>query len=463
MASHQEFYSTERTDSPQETADAAFARAKLLYDVKKWDRALAELQQALAAVPEHVNAHLLAGHCYLQLSRLQLARDEAREVVRLGPDLPQGYYLLALICNTQDRYREGLQAIEQAIGLRPDDGEYYAVKAMLLVNSGKEKAALQEAERALTLDPENTTAGHVRTVALLNLDRQHEASAAAARALARNPEDAVAWYHQGVQLKAEGRVGEAKYAFLQALAIAPDLRPAEEELIQVIGATHPFFALFWWLGFTIRRLPIIIMLWIVFSPVWITDEGVKTAHRHPEWAVPIYAGIALSWLLLVLCIFSRVLMRVAFRRGWIGKTASPREVKAWARRHRREQQALDHFDRGQELMRNGEWAEARRELLEALRGLPDDREIQAGLVEAMERRRDFTLWWEAIFAMMRMSTYWRFVAAFIGWVVFIAIFAAAVPNDHARDIAAWTLGGLAAGIFFSPSIFRWLLGQGWFR
>jgi tetratricopeptide (TPR) repeat protein len=70
MTPAQDSRNTGFTGTTPDTADAAYRRGRLLYDVKKWERALAEFQQALSLAPEHVNAHLLAGHCCLHLSRL---------------------------------------------------------------------------------------------------------------------------------------------------------------------------------------------------------------------------------------------------------------------------------------------------------------------------------------------------------------------------------------------------------
>ena len=155
-----------------EAYESAMSRARALIDVDNMDAALAELREALTHDPESVYAHYLASVCLGRLGRNAVAKFEAKEAIRLDPDFPYAYWALANVALDEEKYGEGLRAIDTALSMCPTEALILATKSVLLFDSDKPKQALEFAENALEFDPEDETARHVRALALVRLGRQ---------------------------------------------------------------------------------------------------------------------------------------------------------------------------------------------------------------------------------------------------------------------------------------------------
>ena len=51
----------------------------------RYEEALVPLKKALTLIPNHVLAHILLAVCYVELGRLEEARAEGAEVLRISP------------------------------------------------------------------------------------------------------------------------------------------------------------------------------------------------------------------------------------------------------------------------------------------------------------------------------------------------------------------------------------------
>jgi len=155
---------------------------------RRYERALAAFDAALAADPDRVDA---VAEQVLVLRSLG-AEDEA--LARLG-----------------DKPARGRTRLAQA--------KMQVMRATLLIDTGRPEAALAPLERALALEPMALDAYLEQWRALQALDRPREAEAAMAAAVAREPQFIDGWLRLGEAAATTGRPAQAIERFGRILAI----------------------------------------------------------------------------------------------------------------------------------------------------------------------------------------------------------------------------------------------------
>src|SRR6185369_9114223 len=86
----------------------------------KTDEALRDVGKAIKYDPNSVEAHYLRGILQFEERKFSDARDEAVFVISQGGRFPNAYTLLAQTQMATDRYREALEAFENALRLTAD-------------------------------------------------------------------------------------------------------------------------------------------------------------------------------------------------------------------------------------------------------------------------------------------------------------------------------------------------------
>lgn len=303
---------------------AAIQRAQVLADLGKYDHALREAQNALAADPESSRAHYLAGLCYVHLKDYKKAEHELKQAIRLDPDWAWPHWMMANMCVPRKKIRQGLREIDLALELDSNVPMFYATKGALFLNEGKPEKALKLTEQALSMSPEHTYSKHIRTLALVNLGRHAEADQEAVSALQKAPDNSDAWYQRGLQLYSKGQFAEARAAHLEAMRLNPENARAEEALVKAIAAKHPFFGLLcWWNVFLLKFPPrtrgLIIMGIILVTralPVGTALLPVSEGVESPLLGLSV--ALRVLWLLFCLyMIISRPLFRLAVKKRWL--------------------------------------------------------------------------------------------------------------------------------------------------
>ncbi|HOF88750.1 MAG TPA: tetratricopeptide repeat protein [Armatimonadota bacterium] len=297
--------------------DVVMEQAQALMALKRWDRALLVLQEGLALRPNDAPLHVMTGLCHYHLSQYGPARRSAEEAIAQEPSFDQAYWLLASVALQQDRYREGLQAIETALELDSEYAPYLATRGALLLNMQRPREALKAAEAALAIDPYDETAVNVRTLALAEMGRHPEAEEQAQEALARDPNSAIAWYMRGLQLSRQGRLDEAKEALLASLRLDPENAEAQDLLLKVLGTKHPVFSLFWRWSFFLSRFPNGVR-WGIILGLWALMQVMRGIGRANPAIMPLITPVFIAYALF--CVYTWVafpLFRLAIKWRWI--------------------------------------------------------------------------------------------------------------------------------------------------
>lgn len=223
------------------TVSAHLERARLLLGQSRYDMAATELQQELAANPEHPVAHALLALALSAQEAFEDATEHVREAIALAPAFDYAHYVHASVLEDRCRYAEAEEAIREAIRLDPEDPDYHACHGQILLHRREWSEALAAAERGLAIDAEHVGAANVRVHALTRLGRHAEAQRVSEDTLRRAPENAYTHSAKGWSLLSDGKPKEAMEHFREALRLEPHLEPARAGMVEAIKAKNVLY------------------------------------------------------------------------------------------------------------------------------------------------------------------------------------------------------------------------------
>ena len=121
----------------------AYQAADRLSSLSSSTRMWMDAEQKLSShqAPGAYRILLNRGLAALASQDYQNARRYMESVILLKPEFDGGYWGLALLHMRQQRYAEGLQAIDQAIEINPSRTDLVALKARLLSHLGRNEEA----------------------------------------------------------------------------------------------------------------------------------------------------------------------------------------------------------------------------------------------------------------------------------------------------------------------------------
>ena len=114
-----------------------FRNAGRLFQEKKYEDALTELQIVLSLSPEHVDAHFASGMALQRLGKLKEAIDEFKKVVELNPAHPDALYQTALIYEAQSAYEEAIESFKKIISNAPESKNAKEAEKRIEENVGR--------------------------------------------------------------------------------------------------------------------------------------------------------------------------------------------------------------------------------------------------------------------------------------------------------------------------------------
>lgn len=153
---------------------------------------------------------------------LQLGLSEARQAVRLDPNLGLGYQVISFGLALQGDYSGGLQAARRAVELNPNDPDSMMALAKAQVRFGEYDDAVANAERARRLHPMAPEYyAYVHGQALYAADRRDEASSVIEECLIRAPRDANCLLIQAALQSGGGEVEAAQQTMARLVEAHP--------------------------------------------------------------------------------------------------------------------------------------------------------------------------------------------------------------------------------------------------
>src|SRR5258708_10581053 len=205
---------------------------------------LPQVQTSTSGAQQQIVTPKIRANLFLQAKRYQEALANINQAIRLDPDDASNYNGKGLVFSELKRYEEALPAFEQAIQLNPYFTNAYMNKGFALYNLKRYEEALPTFERAIQLEPANAIAYNLKGLVLNNLIRYQEALAAYEQAIRLDPNFAVAYSNKGLSLMKLQRHEEALAAFEQAIRLNPNLAVAYTNKVEMLFALKRYEEVF---------------------------------------------------------------------------------------------------------------------------------------------------------------------------------------------------------------------------
>lgn len=218
-----------------------FERARLLYEQRRYDLAIQELQQALALDPDNASCHSLLALCLAEQKQNAAAIAAIDQAIRLSPNYAGCHFIKAGILRDQGKLVAARGAIAEALRLEPEDADNYARLAAIQYEQNQTKAALASAEQGLQLNAEHLGCMNMKVLALTQLGQLPKAEADVQSLLAAAPDNHFAHAVQGWISLRQSHIPAALDSFRTALRLKPDLEWARQGLVEALKARNGFY------------------------------------------------------------------------------------------------------------------------------------------------------------------------------------------------------------------------------
>lgn len=197
-------------------------------------RAIEYYRRAIEIEPNYALAHAGLSDAYRLLGApgwevelpsrlLGIAKQEAAEAQRLGPELPESYAASAMVRLTYDWDLRGAEAdLQRALALNPSFAQAHQYYSGVLTTMRRPDEAIREARRAFELDPLSRTASTTLGVRLYYAGRYDEAAAQFRRTLEVSPNFGVAHWGLAQTLRMQGRLEESVASMRAAVRFSDD-------------------------------------------------------------------------------------------------------------------------------------------------------------------------------------------------------------------------------------------------
>jgi adenylate cyclase len=204
-------------------------------------------QRAIELDPNYADAHAYLGMTHIvdgvdnltgqaTARDLEIGLDEARQAIRLQPDLPLGYQTLSFGLAASGDYAGSIRAGERAVALNPGDPDSLMALAKAQVRFGAYAEAVGNAERARRLHP---MAPHyypyVHGQALYAADRIDEADEVLSECLLSAPQDPNCLRIRAAVKVRQGQMDEARATMAQLVAADSSFSLASETTYRRFG------------------------------------------------------------------------------------------------------------------------------------------------------------------------------------------------------------------------------------
>lgn len=221
--------------TPWETAARLFDQADTLLEMRRTERALPLLYQAISLDPEDGQLRCQLARALLAQGDLDGALQAAREAAVLDPDDEWPHRLRAIALMRLERPEEALAAAVEAVRIDPDVPRARSVLVDALLGKQRKADAFREAEQLVRMAPEEAFA-HAALARVAEFDEDWPfAEGAYRRAASIDPEDADARRGLARALQSQNRDLEAIRLLQDTVRLDPGDDNVREQLYGAIG------------------------------------------------------------------------------------------------------------------------------------------------------------------------------------------------------------------------------------
>lgn len=160
---------------PPDSAAAYVALAKMMLQQQFEEKALGQLQKAIALDPRQPLAHFMLGEIYLFKSDVPASLEEFNRELQINPIQWMAYWRMGDAYTRVEKWNEAETALKQAIWLNPDFSGPYILLGKVELKKGLPDIAAGFLERAIKIDPNNYSAHYLLGAVYKQLGRQQDA------------------------------------------------------------------------------------------------------------------------------------------------------------------------------------------------------------------------------------------------------------------------------------------------
>ena len=216
-----------------ENADAHHLLGVLLFETRRLEEALPELDHALRIDPQFADAHYNLGRALMELRRLDSAVASYGLAIRARPGFTHAHFNLGNVLSELGRSDEAIISFRRAIWCDPNYAKAYTNLGHLLAKR-QHAEAVKCFEKAAALEPKSAPA-RVNLAKLLHEKGEvARAEIALSQAIALDPNYAAAWSELGMIRLEQSNAADA----LPMLQNADRLRPGDGETLNNVGIAH---------------------------------------------------------------------------------------------------------------------------------------------------------------------------------------------------------------------------------
>lgn len=172
-------------------------RAVIWTAERRYDEALADLQQAHQLAPNDARVLLTLGNLYAQTNRIDLAIENYDRAIGLRADFDKAYFDRAGAYMVKHDFSRAMADFDKAIELRPNFADAFANRGALHLASGDVQKALSDLDAAVELAPRNARYRDARANAYLVEGRYSDALADLDEALQIDPGNPALYFGRG--------------------------------------------------------------------------------------------------------------------------------------------------------------------------------------------------------------------------------------------------------------------------
>lgn len=223
------FYGMKAVNSSN--AHNSYSEGKKLYDLKRYEEAIAAYEKAIQAMPEYSEAWIEKGKALSDLQRFNDALNAYDKAIQINDKNAEAWIGRGNVLQEFNRYSEALAAYEKGRSIQPDNGESWTGIGQTLDNLQRHEEALTAYEKAvnffdesLKTKPDDHKALNIRGVALFGLEKFDEAFMSIDKALKIKPDSHEYLSNRGYlkMQQSPPQFDEALTDFDAAIKIKPD-------------------------------------------------------------------------------------------------------------------------------------------------------------------------------------------------------------------------------------------------
>jgi len=141
--------------------------------------------------------------------------------ISIDPNNAITWGLKGMAFNYLDQYNDSILALDRSITLNPNDADIWEAKGLALKSLKKFSEALDSINMSININPKSSLAWKYKGESLLNLNRNEEAILSFNQAIALDPTDIQLWLYRGLVQENLQQYQEAIHSYDQAINLDP--------------------------------------------------------------------------------------------------------------------------------------------------------------------------------------------------------------------------------------------------